>query len=129
MTGETGWAFPVATDGRGDVETVTGEADIREAIRVILGTAKGERVMRPTFGCAIHDHVFAAVTPATLGTIERDVRKALDRWEPRIDVESVAADRAPEQPGIVHVSITYRIRALDRSETLSYPFDIGEGER
>lgn len=126
MTGDTGWAFPVETDGRGDIETVTGEADIREAIRVILGTAKGERVMRPAFGCAIHDHVFAAVTPATLGSIERDIREALDRWEPRIEVESVEADDASEDPGVVDVTIAYRIRARDRTSTLTYPFEVGE---
>jgi phage baseplate assembly protein W len=129
MTGErldTGWAFPVGISD-GDVETVTGETDIREAIRMILGTAKGERVMRPAFGCGIHDHVFASVTPPTLRTIERDVREALQRWEPRIEVDSVAAERA-DDPGRVDVTITYRVPALDRDSSLVYPVDIGEGD-
>ena len=126
---DTGWAFPVDTDGRGDIETASGETDIRQAIRVILGTAKGERVMRPEFGCAIHDQVFASLTPATLATIERDVRAALDRWEPRIEVESVETETAPERPGVVRISITYRVRSLDQESTLVYRFDTGEVDR
>lgn len=129
MTGErldTGWAFPVATND-GDVETVSGAADVREAIRVILGTAKGERVMRPAFGCAVHDRVFSSVTAATLRAIERDIRGALERWEPRIEVDSVAAERGAE-PGRVDVTITYRVLALDRESSLVYPVDVGEGD-
>lgn len=124
----TGWAYPVRTDHRGDVE-LTGEAvGIEESIRIVLGTAKGERIMRPEFGCDIHDHVFATMTPATLNTIESDVRAALVEWEPRIDVESVEATRDDADPGTVLVDIEYRIRTTNSVRNLVYPFHVDEGE-
>lgn len=94
----TGWGFPVETDARGSVRTSDAEDDIRESIRIILGTAKGERVMRPDFGWEIHDHVFSAATPATLNLIESSVREALVQWEPRIDIEDVDARTDDEEP-------------------------------
>lgn len=131
MAGEflgTGWAFPVTTDERGDVETVAGPADIREAIRLILGTAKGERVMRPAFGCDIHDQVFSAVTPTTLTLVESSVREALVEWEPRIDVVSVDASADEAEPGRVLVEIAYRVRSTNSLSNMVYPFYVTEGE-
>lgn len=122
-----GWAFPVSTDSRGDIEVSTAEDDIRESIRIILGTAKGERLMRPDFGCDIHDHVFSAVTPATLNLIESSVREALVRWEPRIDVESIDADTA-ENPNEVLIEIEYRVRTTNSLSNMVYPFYITEGD-
>jgi phage baseplate assembly protein W len=122
-----GWAFPVETDSRGDIEVSEAEADIRESIRIILGTAKGERLMRPDFGCDIHDHVFSAVTPATLNLIESSVREALVRWEPRIDVESIDAD-TDENPNEVLIEIEYRVRTTNSLSNMVYPFYITEGD-
>jgi len=124
----TGWAFPVETDSRGSVRTADAEDDIRDAIRIILGTAKGERVMRPEFGCAIHDHVFSAVTPATLNLIESSVREALVQWEPRIDIEDIDARLADEKPTVVHIEIEYRVRTTNSLSNMVYPFYITEGD-
>lgn len=124
----TGWAFPVATDARGSVRTVDAEDDIRDAIRLILGTAKGERVMRPEFGCEIHDHVFSAATPATLNLIESSVREALVRWESRIDIEAVDARTDDENPNMVHIEIEYRVRTTNSLSNMVYPFYITEGD-
>ena len=94
----TGWSFPVETDERGDLKLSEADKDIRESIRIILGTAKGERLMRPEFGCDIHKHVFSAATPATQNLIESSVREALAQWEPRIDIESVEARTDDHEP-------------------------------
>ena len=85
-----GWSFPLGTDATGGVALVTREREIEQAIRLILGTACGERPMRPEFGCRIHDHVFGPATSATAGQIAYDVREALERWEPRIDVAATS---------------------------------------
>ena len=69
-----GWAFPLRTDATGGIALVTREREIEEAIRLILGTAYGERPMRPEFGCGIHDEVFAPADAATFGRIAADVR-------------------------------------------------------
>ena len=85
-----GIAFPMRTDAIGGVALVAREREIQEAIRLILGTAPGERPMRPEFGCRIAEHVFAPANATTAGQLSYDVRAALDRWEPRIDVDDVA---------------------------------------
>ena len=124
----TGWAFPVETTARGSVRTADAEDDIREAIRIILGTAKGERVMRPEFGCEIHNHVFSAVTPATLNLIESSVREALVQWEPRIDIEDIDARTDNEQPNVVRIDVEYRVRTTNSLSNMVYPFYITEGD-
>lgn len=124
----TGWGYPVRTDHRGDVELTGDTIGIAESIRIILGTAKGERIMRPEFGCDIHDHVFATITPATLNTMETAVRSALVRWEPRIDVESVEATQDDANPNRVLIDIDYRIRTTNSAQNLVYPFHLEEGE-
>lgn len=124
----TGWSYPVRTDHRGDVETASAEDDVREAIRILLGTAKGERVMRPEFGCDIHDYVYSSVTPATLNLIESSVREALVTWEPRVDVEDVTARRDEEEPDRVLIEIEYRVRTTNSLSNLVYPFYVTEGE-
>ncbi len=124
----TGWAHPVGTDYQGDIELTSGEENIRQSVEVIIGTAKGERVMRPDFGCAVHDYVFAAADPATLSMIEDAVEEALVQWEPRIDVEDVDAARDPENPNRVLVEVDYWVRETNSSANLVYPFYLKEGE-
>ncbi len=124
----TGWQHPVEPDHRGDIELSETEADIREAIRLILGTAKGERVMRPEFGCDIHEHVYSAASPATLNMIESSVREALVRWEPRIDLETVTARMADEGPNTILIDLEYRVRTTNSLSNMVYPFHITEGD-
>src|SRR4051812_35952468 len=91
----TRWAFPppIASE-TGLVERVSYEQDIQQSILIILTTAKGERVMRPDFGCGIHDLVFAAVTAQVVSQIETTVRDALRTYEARILVQKVAVGTA-----------------------------------
>src|SRR5215831_5724037 len=85
-----GTSFPLALDpATHGLARAEYEESVRQSILVILGTAKGERVMRPDFGCGIHDLVFANVNPATIGRITSDVHESLLRLEPRIDVTQV----------------------------------------
>lgn len=126
MSGEdfrgTGWAFPVETDADGRVETASGRADVEQAIRIILGTAKGERVMRPDFGCGIHDYAFATLDTTTLRLMETSVREALERWERRIEVQDVSTDTSNLDEGRVDISIDYRLRQTNDEFNLVYPF-------
>lgn len=122
----TGWEFPVGTDHNGDIRLTTGNDDIETAIRIIVGTPKGERVMRPDFGCDIHDHVFAAVDATTLNLVETDVHEALVKWEPRIDIGDVEATYGVD-PDRILVSIDYRVRTTNSRSNLVYPFYLGEG--
>jgi phage baseplate assembly protein W len=122
-----GWAFAVRLlPGSGRVETVAHEEDIRQSIRIILGTSKGERVMRPAFGCGIHERVFAAIDTATIMQIKRDVEEALRTYEARIDVLAVVVDTAPLYDGRLDVRIDYRVRSTNQSDNYVYPFYFSE---
>lgn len=123
----TGWRFPVRTDGRDDVERSAGIDDIEEAIRIVLGTAKGERVMRPEFGCGIHDYAFTDVNATTMTLVETAVEEALVRWEPRIEVLDVDAARDAIDHGRLAISVDYRIRTSNTEHNLVYPFYLTEG--
>ena len=76
--------------GAGAIEAVSGDEDVRQSIHLILATAKGERVMRPDFGCGIHDLVFAAVSTQLIARVRREVEDALRTYEARIEVLRVA---------------------------------------
>lgn len=123
----TGWRYSVQTDSAGRIELSSGEADVEEAIRIILGTSKGERVMRPSFGCGIHDYAFASVNATTLHSIERAVEEALVEWEPRIDVLSVEASADDVESGILLIRIDYRVRSTNADANVVYPFYLQEG--
>jgi phage baseplate assembly protein W len=119
----SGWGFfPMRTDVTGSVELVSRTREIEEAIRIILSTAPGERPMRPDFGCAIHDFVFAPADAATAGQIAFEVRSALDRWEPRITVHDVLVTADRSDAGTLHVEIRYSIKGANDPRNLVFPF-------
>jgi phage baseplate assembly protein W len=117
-----GWAFPLRTDRTGSIALVTREQEIEESIRLILATAPGERPMRPEFGCAIHDFVFAPADAATAGQIGYEVRAALDRWEPRIDLVDVQVRFDAVEQGTLYIHVQYTIRGTNDPRNLVFPF-------
>jgi phage baseplate assembly protein W len=117
-----GWSYPLGADPTGRVALVTREREIEQSIRLILGTSIGERPMRPDFGCRIHDHVFGPANSATAGQIAYDVREALERWEPRIDVNDVVVSFDQISDGRVHIDIGYSARGLNDPRNLVFPF-------
>ena len=117
----TGWAFPVRV-GAGAIEAVSGDEDVRQSIHLILATAKGERVMRPDFGCGIHDLVFAAVSTQLIARVRREVEDALRTYEARIEVLRVAVATGGLAVGRLDVEIDYRVRATNQTGNYVYPF-------
>ena len=117
-----GWAFPVTTDATGDIALVVREREVEQAICIILGTSRGERPMRPEFGCRIHDHVFGPANGATAGQIAYDVREALERWEPRIVVRDVGVSFDEIMSGKVYVEVNYVIADSNDPRNLVFPF-------
>jgi uncharacterized protein len=117
-----GWAFPVQVDENGQVSMARYEESIRQAIWMILGTARGERMMRPDFGCGIHDLVFATNSAGTAGRVATEVRQALIQWEPRIDILDVAAFPDRAQPNLLFIQIEYKVRTTNNRFNLVYPF-------
>jgi uncharacterized protein len=122
-----GMSFPVmrvSAPGAGGThfELAEYEESVRQSILIILQTSKGERVMRPTFGCGLQDLIFAVKGSAVLGLAEHEVGEALRTWEPRIDVLSVRAAHAGEDEEGIVVDIDYRVRATDSRLNLVFPF-------
>lgn len=123
-----GWKFPVTVDEQnGKVVYSEYEEDILEAIRIIIMTRKGERVMRPDFGCEIHDHLFDVIDYTMLKQMELKVLNALIYWEPRITEVEVEAAVNPEQDNLVDIHIAYVVRTTNNPFNLVYPFYINEG--
>jgi phage baseplate assembly protein W len=117
----SGWAFPAAISRTGSVRLVSGVDEVDAAIRMILSTVPGERVMRPEFGCSMWEQLFAPLTAGTLGLIEQAVREALERWEPRIELQSVVAV-AEQGTATVRIAIDYRVRSTNDVRNLVFPF-------
>jgi phage baseplate assembly protein W len=123
----TGWKFPLRVDSSGKIVFSRHEEDIREAIWIILSTARGERVMRPDFGCGIHDMVFAPINVGTLNQIETTVREALTNFEPRIELVDVSVSDSEADTGKLLISINYRVRSTNHEFNLVFPFYLKEG--
>ena len=118
----SGLAFPLQVDRRGGIALARDETDIEQAVELILGTAPGERPMRPEFGCGVHDFVFDSIDASTIGKMEESIRDALDHWEPRIVVETVEFDLSAVDEGRLMIDIGYRVRVTNTMRNLVYPF-------
>ncbi len=117
-----GWAFPPRTDATGSIARVRGERELEESIRLVLATSPGERPMRPEFGCAVHDHVFAPADAGTAGQLAYEVRLALDRWEPRIEVAGIDVRFDAVEDGVLYIDISYTVRGTNDPRNLVFPF-------
>ena len=117
-----GWAFPPRPDATGSIALVRGEREIEESIRLVLATSPGERPMRPEFGCAIHDYVFAPADAGTAGQVAYEIRLALDRWEPRIEVVGIDVRFDAVEDGVLYIDISYTVRGTNDPRNLVFPF-------
>ncbi|MFJ8788687.1 GPW/gp25 family protein [Streptomyces sp. NPDC102462] len=117
-----GWAFPPRTDATGGIALVRDEREIEESIRLVLATSPGERPMRPEFGCALGDYVFAPADAGTAGQLAYEVRLALERWEPRIEVADVAVRFDEADNGVLYIVIGYAVRGTNDPRNLVFPF-------
>jgi phage baseplate assembly protein W len=117
-----GIGFPLEVDGYGRLRMSSHERSVEESIRLILGTAPGERMMRPEFGCRIHEYVFHPASPNTSAAIVLAVRNALRKWEPRIENVDVTAYPDPQNESTIQIAITYAVRRTNSIKNLVYPF-------
>ena len=123
-----GWKFPVAVDPTtGRIAMSEYEEDIKESIRIILATAPGERVMRPDFGCGIHELVFSAISRVTVGLFESRVREAITRWEPRVDILKLDISTKDADNGKLEINMACLVRDTNTEFNLVFPFYLTEG--
>ncbi len=117
-----GFAWPFAVDHTGAIAMTDGASDVEDAMRVVLLTAPGERLMRPAFGCRIWDLLFEPVTPNLVGLVRQAVRDALAQWEPRVEVLDVRPLQDGSDAGLLHIEIEYRVRSTNDRRNLVFPF-------
>lgn len=123
-----GWKFPPRADyATGRVQTVSEEEDIAEAIRIILFTRKGERVMRPEFGCGIQKFVFEEMDYGTIREMEREITDAITAWEPRVIEPEAEVDTRGLLEGMVQIKVSYIVRSTNNPYNLVFPYYIQEG--
>jgi hypothetical protein len=116
-----GLAYPLQVSAKGGLAESAGIRKVEEAIRVILGTNYGERVMRPRFGCNLKNLMFAPNDSATANLARVYVEEGLRRWEPRIELVDLRIQNDTRQ-GCLLIDITYRVRATQDVASLIYPF-------
>jgi uncharacterized protein len=118
----SGWSFPLRIDVAGGVVLSDGERKLEESMRLILSTAIGERPMRPEFGCAVHDFVFATSEDSTMAAIGVAVRDALGRWEPRIHIMDVEVAPDDDEPELLWIDVRYAPCETNSPRNLVVPF-------
>jgi phage baseplate assembly protein W len=121
-----GWTFPAGVDATGRIALSEYETDIREALRIILLTSKGERMMRPDFGAGLHDFVFESMSATNIGRVQAAVTDALVKWEPRVQVIGVKVEPEQGELGKLLIDIEYLVRATNNRFNLVFPFYLKE---
>lgn len=119
---------------------VDGRDSIRQALFLLLSTAPGERVMRPTFGCDLHRLVFLPNDDTTAGLAMHYVRQAVERWEARVEVLRVDAGRRRANANAsagrqlddstvdrLYVTMDYRLRQTSQPDRVMVSVDLSGG--
>jgi uncharacterized protein len=123
-----GWSFPIRIDPRTrGVQMVTGEEDIRESLRILINTRPGERVMQPTFGCAIWNTVFEIMSQQTVTQIQEMIRRAVLFFEPRIDLENIIVTVDDASSGRLLIELGYSVRSTNSRSNCVFPFYLNQG--
>lgn len=114
-------------DPSGAIDTVVDDEAIRQSLMLLISTRPGERVMRPEYGCDLARLVFSPNDDTTAGLAIHFVRRAVERWEPRVEVLRVDATRDPEESTRLVIALDYRVRATLRGGNLEVGVDLQEG--
>lgn len=118
----SGWTFPPSIDAQGGLALTNEISELEQSIGIILTTSPGQRVMRPTFGCRLHELVFAPNNSQTSARARRFVEDALRMWEPRITIVEIDARPDPDDAASLLITIQYEVKATHDRRSLVHPF-------
>ncbi|MCL1905377.1 MAG: GPW/gp25 family protein [Clostridiales bacterium] len=115
-----GLAFPlrIKEDG-GSLMACGYEEHIKQSLRALLLTARGERIMRPEFGSGLGAYLFEGIDATTASLIKREVKNTVERFEPRVELLDVKAQSNAREPGVLRVAVEYRIKASGAADQLT----------
>lgn len=111
----------------GGINMVSDDASVRQAILLLLSTRPGERIMRPTYGCELYRLIFSPNDETTAGLAIHYVRRALERWEPRIEILTLDATRHSQQPELLTIFLLYRVHLSQQIHTIQLSLQLTEG--
>ena len=117
-----GWSFPPRVDAQGGISLTNDRSELDQAIRIILSTSPGQRVMRPTFGCRLQELVFAPNDSETAAEARRFVEEAIGMWEPRVRIVTVNVGPDPDEASRLLIEVEYQVKATHDKRSLVYPF-------
>jgi uncharacterized protein len=92
-----------------DITVRKDEDSVKEAIKNLLLTDRGERLMQPNLGGHLKAMLFENITPGVLKTIEDQVRTTLDIYEPRAELLDVSVSSLVDD-NTVRVRVDFMIR-------------------
>jgi hypothetical protein len=119
----TGWSFPPEfTPETGEVVMTSDEADIEASLRILLGTALGERFLNPKYGLDMHEILFEPMSTTMKTFVEDRVRTSILVYEPRISLLSLELDPSAPYEGKISIRVEYEVRATNSRYNLVYPF-------
>ena len=123
-----GWSFPPTFNKESsDVKMVSDETDIKESLEIYFNTKLGERIMRPTYGCVIHEHIFDKIDESILNILSFELTQNIGQIEPRIIVEKIEIKQSSIENGELQISIEYKIISSNVRDNIVFPFYINEG--
>ena len=117
----------LVVDPAGAIDTVEDDEAVRQSLLMLISTRPGERVMRPEYGCDLHRLVFAPNDDTTAGLAIHFVRQAVERWEPRVEILRVDANRDPDDPTRLAIVLDYRVRATLQADSIEVEVDLQKG--
>lgn len=122
-----GWSFPPTfVREAGTVVMVHGVEDIEDSLEILLNTQLGERLMRPEYGCDLHDLLFEPVDTSAEAYVKDLVRTAILYHEPRIRLESLKLTPVPRE-GRIDILLEYLIRTTNSRHNYVFPYYVREG--
>lgn len=75
--------------GRKDTSRVINENAVKESIRNLILTDRGERLMQPNIGCDIRGSLFENIDQSTMLILEQNIKSTIRTYEPRCNLRSV----------------------------------------
>lgn len=123
-----GWSFPPTFNKESsDVKMVSDETDIKESLEIYFNTKLGERIMRPNYGCIIHEHIFDKIDESILNILSFELTQNIGQIEPRIIIEKIEIKQSSIENGELQISIEYKIISSNVRDNIVFPFYINEG--
>lgn len=112
---------------RGVVEMVSEDDSVRQSVLLLLTTRPGERLMRPSYGCDLGSLVFSPNDDTTATIAVHHVRRALERWEPRVDIIKLDAGRDANNPAVLVITLEYQVRTTRSRDEIQLTLDMQGG--